>query len=195
MVERRGILDSMMLYCGPRAPNRHWIPMEPLYRPYSSGWTTCSPRKDVMEVTGQYVFDAPVERVWNALLNTDNLAHCLPGCEDLVPLGDDKYQANLSVSVGPIKGSYTATITVANQVPLSSYNLIVEGDGSHGFIRGQVLVSLEELGDKTTVTVNGEANVGGTVAMVGQRLMGGVNKMMMDRLFTCLQEAAKSDTL
>ena len=148
-----------------------------------------------MEVSGEYVFDAPAERVWNVLLNPDNLAHCLPGCEELVPLGDDKYQAKLTVTIGPIKGSYTATISVSDQVPLRSYTLNVVGDGSPGFVRGQALVSLDDKGDTTTVRVEGQADVGGTVARVGQRLIGSVNKMMMDRLFTCLQKAAKSESM
>ena len=42
----------------------------------------------------------------------------------------------------------------------------------------------------TLVKVDGEAQVGGTIARVGQRLLGGVNRMMMDKFFTCLQKAA-----
>ena len=143
-----------------------------------------------MEVKGDYSFDAPVDRVWGLLLDADNLARCMPGCEKLVPLGEDRYEATLSVGVGSIRGTYLAKITLADQVPMRSYKLTVEGTGSPGFVRGEALVTLVEQEGKTLVKVEGNAQVGGTIARVGQRLMASVNKMMMDRFFTCLQEAA-----
>ena len=143
-----------------------------------------------MDVNSSYSFGAPAARVWEVLLDPDALARCLPGCEKLTPLGNDKYEVAMSVGVGAIKGSYTAKITVADQVPPRSYSLIVEGTGTPGFVRGVAHISLEDQGETTLVKVVGEAQVGGTVARVGQRLIGNVNKMMMDRFFTCLQEEA-----
>ena len=143
-----------------------------------------------MDVNSSYHFDAPATRVWEVLLDPDVIAGCLPGCEKLTPLGDDQYEAIISVGVGAVRGSYTARITVADQVPMCSYRLIVEGTGAPGFVRGVANISLEDQGERTLVKVDGEAQVGGTVARVGQRLIGNVNRMMMDRFFTCLQETA-----
>ena len=142
-----------------------------------------------MEVKGNYSFDAPVAKVWEVLLDPDTLARCMPGCERLTPLGNGQYEATLSVGVGSIKGTYQARITVADQVPTHSYKLIVEGNGSPGFVRGEARISLEEQDGKTLVKVEGDAQVGGTIARVGQRLLGSVNKMMLDRFFNCLREA------
>ena len=143
-----------------------------------------------MDVNGSYLFDAPAARVWEVLLDPDTLAHCMPGCEKLTPLGNDQYEATLSVGIGSIKGTYQAKIALADQVPLRSYKLTVEGSGSPGFVRGEAFISLEEQEGKTLVKVDGDAQVGGTIARVGQRLIGSVNKTMMDRFFNCLQEAA-----
>ena len=142
-----------------------------------------------MDVAGTYSFDAPIAKVWDVLLDPASLASCMPGCESMEPLGEDKYRATLSVGVGSISGRFEATIAIADRVPPRSYKLTVEGKGSPGFVRGEALVSLEELDGKTVVTVTGEAQVGGTVARVGQRLLGSVNKMMLDRFFTCLQQS------
>ena len=144
-----------------------------------------------MDVAGTYTFQAPALKVWDVLLDPENLANCMPGCESLEPLGDGKYQASLNVGVGSIRGKYEATITISDQVPARSYKLTVEGKGSSGFVRGEALVSLAEQDGSTIVTVQGEGQVGGTVARVGQRLLGSVNKMMMDRFFTCLQHSAE----
>ena len=147
-------------------------------------------RGETMEVKADYSFDAPIAKVWEVLQDPDTLAHCMPGCEKLDPVGNDRYQATMSVGVGAIKGIYQATITLADQMPMRSYKLIVEGNGSPGFVRGEALISLEEQAGKTLVNVEGEAQVGGTIARVGQRLLGTANRMMMDRFFSCLQETA-----
>ncbi len=143
-----------------------------------------------MDVKGSYSFDAPVDRVWEVLLDPATLESCMPGCEKLNPLGDNRYEAIMSVGVGSVKGTYQATITLADQVPMHSYRLIVDGIGSPGFVRGEAVVSLEAQEGKTMVRIDGEAQVGGTVARVGQRMIGTMHKMMMDRFFACLQKAA-----
>ena len=143
-----------------------------------------------MDVKGSYSFDAPVARVWELLLDPQSLSQCMPGCEALTPIGDDRYEATMSVGVGTIKGTYSAKITIADRLPMRSYRLIVEGEGRPGFMRGEATISLEEAEGKTLVRVDGDAQVGGTIARVGQRLLGSANKMMMDRFFKCLQNAA-----
>ena len=143
-----------------------------------------------MEVKADYSFDAPIAKVWEVLQDPNSLAHCMPGCEKLDPVGNDRYQATMSVGVGSIKGRYQVTITMADQMPLRSYKLIIEGNGSPGFVRGEAVISLEEQAGNTLVRVEGEAQVGGTIARMGQRLLGSANKMMMDAFFRCLQKTA-----
>ncbi len=143
-----------------------------------------------MDVNTEYSFNAPPSRVWDVLLDAEVIARCMPGCERLSPLGDDRYEAIMSVGLGSINTSFTAQITLADQVPPKSYTLIVEGQGGPGFVRGEAQISLEEQGSGTLVKVDGKAQVGGTISRVGQRLMGSVNQMMMDRFFTCLQREA-----
>jgi carbon monoxide dehydrogenase subunit G len=67
----------------------------------------------------------------------------------------------------------------------------MEGSGPAGFVNGTASVTLTEAGDKTSVQVDGDAQVGGTVARVGQRLIGSVAKTLMDRFFGCLNEAVR----
>ena len=149
-----------------------------------------------MEVTATYTFDAPRQRVWELLIDPTVIAGCLPGCESMEPTGDDTYTATLTVGIAAITGRFTGTVQMAHKVPPASYTLQVEGRGKPGFVNGSADVSLAEDGadGTTTVAVTGKAQVGGTIARVGQRLLGSVSKMMMDRFFACLQERAKADT-
>lgn len=146
-----------------------------------------------MDIAETYTFRAPPAKVWDVLLDPERLAGCIPGCQSLEPLGEGQYRASLNVGVGAIRGKYEATVTISDQSPPSSYKLTVDGSGSAGFLRGEAEVTLAEKDGGTVVTVEGTGQVGGTVARVGQRLLGSVNKMMMDRFFTCLQESAERD--
>ncbi len=141
-----------------------------------------------MEISATYIFKAPRERVWEALLDSKAVAACMPGCEKLEPIGPDKYQAVLSVGIAGIKGRYNATITLADQRPPESYRLLLDGKGGPGFVNGQALITLSEDGGRTTVQVKGDAKAGGLIAQMGQRLVGSVNKMMMGRFFECMQK-------
>lgn len=144
-----------------------------------------------MKVTASYQFNTTAAKVWAVLTDTKALASCIPGCEGFHPLGNDEYQAVMTVGIGPIKGRYNAKISMRDQVSNQSYRLVVQGTGAGGFVNGDALITLIEEEGKTTVRVEGDSQVGGPVARVGQRMMDSAAKMLMDRFFTCLQNAAR----
>lgn len=139
-----------------------------------------------MTLDGTYTFTAPRERVWALLMDTDAIASCVPGCETLEPLGDDRYQAKLVATVAAISGSYEGTVAMRDKIAPESYRLVVEGSGTHGFVNGESRITLREDGGSTIVAVTGTMEVGGMIARVGQRLIGSVSKMMLDRFFACM---------
>ena len=139
-----------------------------------------------MQITATYTFPAPVHRVWELLMNTDAIASCVPGCEELTPIGDDRYRAKLAVAVAAVTGSYDATIGLEDKRPPHGYTLRVEGQGRPGFVRGMSRIELTQQGDGTRVDVNADVQVGGAVARIGQRLLEGVGRTMLNRFFDCL---------
>ena len=141
-----------------------------------------------MDLTASYAFASSAARVWALLIDPEVVASCLPGCERLEPLGDDRYRAELTLAVAAVSGQYTGTVAILDKRPPHSYRLVVEGTGKAGFAKGEATVELREDGETTTVSVTGQSQVGGLIARVGQRLLGAVSKMMMDRFFACLQQ-------
>lgn len=139
-----------------------------------------------MDISGSYAFNAPPDRVWDLLMDTNVIAACIPGCERFEPAGENRYRATLNVALAAITGSYEGTITLSEQVPPTSYRLIAEGQGKPGFVKGNSAISLRADGSTTIVDVSGTVQTGGPIARLGQRLVGGVAKMMMDRFFGCL---------
>jgi carbon monoxide dehydrogenase subunit G len=145
-----------------------------------------------VKLEGNYMFRADRQAVWNALLDPASLQRCIPGCEELVPDGHDKWRATLRVGVAAVKGTYRGSVAVRERSEPSSYDLVVEGSGAPGFVRGTARIVLEEDGGSTRVIVRGDGQVGGTVAGVGQRIVGGVAKMLMDQFFGCIRSRVES---
>ncbi len=144
-----------------------------------------------MDISGSYTFDAPPDRVWALLMDPAVISSCIPGCDRFEPTGENRYRVTLTVALAAITGTYEGTVTLADQVPPSSYRLIAEGQGRPGFVKGSSAITLRADGATTIVDVAGTVQTGGPIARLGQRLIGGVSKMMLDRFFACLQ--AKAD--
>jgi hypothetical protein len=140
-----------------------------------------------MDITGTYEFPAPPARVWHLLMDPSAIASCIPGCESLEPDGENRYRARLAIAMAAITGTYDGTVTITDIVHEQSYRLIVEGQGRPGFVKGNATISLRPEVIGTIVDVQGTVQTGGPIARMGQRLIGGVAKMMQDRFFSCLQ--------
>ena len=140
-----------------------------------------------MEISGTYTFNAPLERVWTLLMDTAVLSSCIPGCDRFEPDGENRYKVTLTVGLAAITGTYDGNVELTDIVPQTSYGLVVEGQGRPGFVKGTSAVVLRQDGEATAVEVNANVQTGGAIARLGQRLVGGVAKMMMDRFFACLQ--------
>ena len=141
-----------------------------------------------MDISATYVFDAPAEKVWNTLMDPGALAGCVPGCQSLEATGENEYQAVVNVGMGPVRGNFTARVAISDMDLHRSYRLSLSGNSNIGFGSGDSLVTLTEQDGKTTVKVDSQAQAGGTVARVGQRMMESVARGLLDRFFTCLQE-------
>jgi carbon monoxide dehydrogenase subunit G len=145
-----------------------------------------------LRIEGTQKMAVPREHVFAALTDPATLQKCIPGCEQMEKTGDNQYNAKLTAGVGPIKGVFTATISLADITAPSHYKLIVEGKGQPGFVKGEGELNLAEDGGATSIQYSGEIRVGGLLASVGQRMIQGAANMMAGRFFTLLEQAAKT---
>ncbi len=141
-----------------------------------------------MQLQGQYTLPAPLEQVWETLLDPDALAYCLPGNQELRAVGPDEYEATLSVGVAAIRGLYKGKIRVTDKQRLKSYRLEVQGGGSMGAIAAQGRVEIEPVEDKTLVRYSGDYQVAGAIAGIGQRLFQPVAQMLTTQFFRCMEQ-------
>ncbi len=127
-----------------------------------------------------------------ALVDPAVLQKCIPGCEHLEKTEENKYSAKLSAGVGPIKGVFTATVSLENIKAPEHYKLVVEGKGQPGFVKGTGELNLTEKEGGTSIQYTGEVNVGGLLASVGQRMIQSAASMLAGKFFTCLESEAKT---
>ena len=140
-----------------------------------------------MEISGTYTFDAPPDRVWTLLMDPAVISDCIPGCDKFEPAGENSFRVRLKVALAAITGTYEGTVTLTDQVPQTSYRLVAEGQGRPGFVKGTSIITLRPEGTATIVDISATVQTGGAIARLGQRLIGGVSKMMLDLFITCLQ--------
>jgi carbon monoxide dehydrogenase subunit G len=141
-----------------------------------------------MKIEGSSDISAPRDRVWTAFLDPDTLAKALPGCEKLEAVGAGEYKAVMKVGVGPIKGTFEGKVRLFDQEPPNRYRMAIEGTGSPGFVRGDAAMELSDVDGGTRVSYNADVQVGGLIASVGQRMLGGVSRMMLDQFFSRMTE-------
>ena len=141
-----------------------------------------------MKIEGTSEIPAPQDRVWSALLDPTLLSAAIPGCEKLEAIGPDEYKAVMKVGVGPVKGTFEGKVRISDKEAPTRYRMAIEGSGGPGFVRGDALMELATAGDATRVTYNADVQIGGLIASVGQRMLGGVSRMMLDQFFSKISE-------
>ncbi|GIK57355.1 MAG: carbon monoxide dehydrogenase subunit G [Chloroflexi bacterium] len=124
-----------------------------------------------MKINGSHTFAAPTEVIWPMLLDPHILASVMPGCEKLEQVADNEYQGILKIKVGPVQGDFNGNILLSDIQSPESYAIAVDGKGAPGFVKGNGRLRLESDGASTILHYEGDAQVGGRLASVGQRLL------------------------
>lgn len=124
-----------------------------------------------MKLEGTYPFNAPRDIVWPLLQDPQVLASIMPGCEKLEQISDNEFEGILKIKVGPVQGTFNGKIILTDVNEPQSYNITIDGKGAPGFVKGQGGVQLVEENGRTILQYEGDAQVGGRLASVGQRLL------------------------
>jgi len=127
---------------------------------------------------------APPDEVWSLLTDPSRLSRLLPGCERLEPDGPDRYKAAVKFGIAAISGKYAGTLEFAEKKPPHSLVLKMDGRGLPGFVKGEGRIELAAKGGSDTeLTYTGEAQVGGVIASVGQRMLDAAARKIVQQFF------------
>ncbi len=137
-----------------------------------------------MTMTGEVQLPAAREEIWAKLNDPDVLRVCIPGCESLEKISDTEFKAVAVTKIGPVKARFKGKVTLSDLDPPNGYRISGEGDGGvAGFAKGGAVVSLSVADGGTVLVYQVEAQIGGKLAQLGQRLVNGAAKKMADEFF------------
>ena len=122
-----------------------------------------------LDIGGEEVLAVPVERLWEALNDPAVLKKCIPGCKDMVPVGDDKFRLLLNLKVASVGGTFGGAGTLGHGEGHATFALAPGPNGD------------------AMMRYAGEGEIGGLVAGVGQRILKGVAKHLIGQFFTALR--------
>lgn len=143
-----------------------------------------------MTMNGEVQLAANREVVWAKLNDPEVLKACIPGCEMLQMNSDNEFQAVATVKVGPVKARWKGKVRLTDLDPPNSYRISGEGEGGvAGFAKGGAVVSLSDKEGGTLLTYNVEAQIGGKLAQLGQRLINSAAKKTADDFFVNFAKA------
>jgi carbon monoxide dehydrogenase subunit G len=145
-----------------------------------------------VKLAGSVVLPGAPEDVWNLLTDPRRLVKCLPGAETLEPDGIDRYRVVVKFGIAAISGNYSGTIELKDKNPPRSLRLRMEGKGTPGFVTGEGKLDISEHGGKTQLDYAGEAQVGGLIASVGQRMIEATAKKIVQQFFANAADELRS---
>jgi len=146
-----------------------------------------------MTMNGEYLLPATKEVVWQKLNDAETLKACIPGCEELNKTSDTSFEATASIKIGPVKARFKGKVDLTDLDPPNGYRISGEGSGGvAGFAKGGATVKLEEQDGGTLLKYDVDAQIGGKLAQLGQRLVNGAAKKVADDFFANFVKAVSA---
>lgn len=136
-----------------------------------------------MNLSGAVNLPGAPAQVWALLTDAQRLASLLPGCERLDPDGPNRYKAVVKFGVAAISGKYAGSLEFSELKPPHSLTLHLDGRGLPGFVHGQARIELLRNGSETELRYSGDAQIGGLIATVGQRLLEAAARKIVQQFF------------
>lgn len=152
-----------------------------------------------MKLESQFTFQGPREKVWDLLQDPEVMKTALPGAQKLEKTGEDTYAGTMRVGVGPVNGVFSVHIVLKDKIAPESYTMLVDSKGGPGFVKGTAHVELSEQENGITLMkYEATLQIGGRLAVVGQRLLDTVAKSMtrqgLEKLNKALQARLDADS-
>jgi len=135
--------------------------------------------------------DLSAQAIWDTIQDPEVLKEVLPGCRVFEEVGEEQYEAVLGINMGPIKGEFTADVEQVDKEEPTSYRLLVKAKGKPGEIDADARMFLEENEKGTELVCEADVAVTGLLATIGQRMVGGVAKVIMGQFFKDIEKQAK----
>ena len=143
-----------------------------------------------MKLSGTYTVPIDRERTYQLLQDPAVLGRAMPGCDHLALIAPDEYEMRMKMVISSMKGLFAGKVRLAERNPPDGFRLIVEGSGKIGFMKGDGVLRLTTLYTSTEINYEGDVQVGGMIAGVGQRLIDTTSRFLIKKFFERLTALA-----
>jgi carbon monoxide dehydrogenase subunit G len=143
-----------------------------------------------MHIDNAFTVQAPVDRLWDTLLDVERIAPCLPGAELTETIDDTHWKGAVHMKFGPVSLSFTGTVTLverddaAHRVTLTAQGREQKGKGA---ATANVTSWLEPGDDATTVRMSADITLTGAAAQLSRGLLPEVSKKLTQQFADCLE--------
>jgi carbon monoxide dehydrogenase subunit G len=150
-----------------------------------------------MKLEQSFTVAAPIEVVWDALVDVERIAPCLPGAEITGQGPDGAYEGSFTVKLGPTTASYRGSLKM-DSLDEASHTATMHAKGTdkrgQGGANASIVSTLREEGGETTVDVITDFTITGRLARFGRGgMIEDISKRMMRDFAQCLQATLTSE--
>lgn len=145
-----------------------------------------------LDIGGSEAIPCTVDALWVALNDPIVLTRCIPGCKTMTEIAPDAYKVEMQLRVGAVGGSFEGEISLFDKVKPTSCSIKVSGAGTLGHGNGTARFDIEPDDGGSKLIYQGNGEIGGLVAGVGQRILSSVSKHLIGRFFVALREEFKT---
>ncbi len=144
-----------------------------------------------MKIAGAAQSPFAIERTYELMQDPAVLARAIPGCQSLSRTGEAEYKLQLKVILASLSGAFEGQVRLLDPLPPTSFRMVVEGSGKIGFVKGDGVLTLTAIDTGTEIAYSGEAQIGGNIASVGQRMVDTTARLLIKRFFKKLAAEGK----
>ena len=140
-----------------------------------------------MNFEGTFEVKASRDKVWDFVIDPNKIGKCLPDLKSLQVEADNKFTAIARVGIGFMKGDFKFQLAIVEQTPPSHARLKGTGSGVGSSMNMDTSIDLADSDTGTKLTYKADVQIGGTLASVGQRVIGGTIEKTISDVFTCVK--------
>ncbi len=139
-----------------------------------------------MHFEGAQPIKAPMQAVWNALLDPNRVAACTPGFVSMEILDANHFKPVVGVGLGAVKAKFTLDVQVTERQEPDHAAMKMHGVAAGSAVDMVATVNLAAASEaETTMNWVADVTVSGTIASVGARLIESVARKQVAKFFDC----------
>ena len=143
-----------------------------------------------MEFDNTFTVKAPVDEVYDALLDVERVAPAMPGAQVLEKTGDDSYKVAIKVKLGPVTMTYRGDVTVVERNP-ENHSAVLDVKAKEargqGSANAKVSMAVEPADGGTRGQMHTTVQLSGKAAAMSRGVIDDVSKRLVEQFANNLE--------